>query len=207
MSHFFLIFFFLFSAAAQYHCVVAFCVLAMSHAHAKEYWLGGSSLTQEPILFCMHTANAATASEKHSAFQLCVREPGGMANCVDFLLCQIRRMPRQLNTTLLCSYGGIGRRGRFRFCTTLLCSYGGIGRRGRFRFCWATPVQVQVLLAAFFIASFLTFAVLYRLSLKISYNPYKTCIFLTFHRVIFYRLDFPFLVPKFAVCEESVRIL
>ena len=32
----------------------------------------------------------------------------------------------------------------------LLCSYGGIGRRGRFRFCWATPVQVQVLLAAFF---------------------------------------------------------
>ena len=31
-----------------------------------------------------------------------------------------------------------------------LCSYGGIGRRGRFRFCWATPVQVQVLLAALF---------------------------------------------------------
>ena len=54
----------------------------MSHAHEKEYWLGGSSLTQEPILFCMHTANAATASEKHSAFQLGVREPVGMANCV-----------------------------------------------------------------------------------------------------------------------------
>ena len=30
----------------------------------------------------MHTANAATASEKHSAFQLGVREPVGMANCV-----------------------------------------------------------------------------------------------------------------------------
>ncbi len=95
-------------------------------------------------LFAMSdTANAATStslselSEKHSAFQLCVREPGGMANCVGFLLCQIRRMPRQLNTTLLCSYGGIG-------------------RRGRFRFCWATPVQVQVLLAAFFFFLFLT---------------------------------------------------
>ena len=43
----------------------------------------------------------------------------------------IRRMPQQFNTSLLCSYGGIG-------------------RRGRFRFCWATPVQVQVLLAALF---------------------------------------------------------
>ena len=40
------------------------------------------------------------------------------------------------------------------FNTSLLCSYGGIGRRGRFRFCWATPVQVQVLLAALFFCSF-----------------------------------------------------
>ena len=42
--------------------------VAMSHAHAKDYWLGGSLLTQEPIIFCMHTANAATASDKHSGF-------------------------------------------------------------------------------------------------------------------------------------------
>ena len=35
----------------------------------------------------MHTANAATASEKHSAFQLGVREPVGMANCVVHALC------------------------------------------------------------------------------------------------------------------------
>ena len=34
----------------------------------------------------MHTANAATASEKPSAFQLGVREPVGMANCVDLAL-------------------------------------------------------------------------------------------------------------------------
>ena len=98
----------------------------MSHAQTRRKTSAESLLSSGRLSDWMHTANAATASEKRS-----VREPGGMANCVGFLLCQIRRMPRQLNTTLLCSYGGIG-------------------RRGRFRFCWATPVQVQILLAALF---------------------------------------------------------
>ena len=38
---------------------------------------------------------------------------------------------------------------KFHFCAvTFICIHGGIGRRGRFRFCWATPVQVRVLLDA-----------------------------------------------------------
>ena len=98
----------------------------MSHAQTWKLRAAACLHVSRSKFTWMHTANAATASEKRS-----VREPGGMANCVGFLLCQIRRMPRQLNTTLLCSYGGIG-------------------RRGRFRFCWATPVQVQILLAALF---------------------------------------------------------
>ncbi len=86
----------------------------------------------------------------------------------------IRRMPRQRANVLrsrACRHGELRRfcaifaacshvsRSKFTWTHTanaatikysLLCSYGGIGRRGRFRFCWATPVQVQVLLAAFF---------------------------------------------------------
>ena len=63
------------------------------------------------------------------------------------------------------------------------CSYGGIGRRGRFRFCWATPVQVQVLLAAFFYSIKNGMAALsaqwpYRFLLFIMYNVFLSSIYL-----------------------------
>ena len=54
----------------------------MSHAQTRRKTSAESSLSSGGLTDWMHTANAATASEKPSAFQLGVREPVGMANCV-----------------------------------------------------------------------------------------------------------------------------
>ena len=70
----------------------------MSHAKTWKLRAAACLHVSRSKFTWMHTANAATASEKRS-----VREPGGMANCVGFLLCQIRRMPRHQHLFQSCA--------------------------------------------------------------------------------------------------------
>ena len=89
------------------------------------------------------------------------------------------------------------------------CSYGGIGRRGRFRFCWATPVQVQVLLAAFF------YSIKNGMAALSAQWPYRFLSFIMFFFLLFillshrirYHLQFVFIFYLYQLVLRRERTL